>query len=216
MAIDEELHGFVKDGLARGIPRAQLRQVLGEAGWQSDHVSSALRGFAEVEFAIPVPKPRPYLSAREAFLYMVLFSALYTTAFSLGSLLFQLIDLALPDPAAPDGAAAMLRDGIRWSISFLVVGSPAFLFVARMTDRETRREPSKRDSKVRRWLTYVTLFVAASFLFGDLVGLVYGVLNGDLTVRFVLKVATIGLIAGSVFWYYLRDLAFEDEQENTA
>jgi len=34
----------------------------------------------------------------------------------------------------------------------------------------------------------------------------------ELTVRFVLKVMTFGLIAGTVFWYYLSDLR-RDEKE---
>ena len=212
MAIADELRGFVQDGLARGLPRDEIGRVLREAGWPPDHVRSALRGFAEIDFAIPVPVPKPYLSAREAFLYMALFSTLYVSAFNLGALLFQFIDMAFPDPAAPAAAAEIIRETIRWSISFLVVAFPVFLYVARLTDRETVLDPSKRASKVRRWLTYLTLFVAGSVLFGDVATLVYSVLGGDLTVRFVLKVLTIGVIAGAVFGYYLRDLRLEQEE----
>ena len=212
MAIAEELQDFVKDSLARGLPRAEVERVLREAGWPPDHVRSALRGFAEIEFAVPVPVPRPYLSAREAFLYLVLFSTLYVSAFNLGALVFQLINLAFPDPAAPAAAIEAIRDIIRWSISYLVVAFPVFLYVARLTGRETRRDPSKRESKVRRWLTYLTLFVAAAVLIGDCIGLVYNLLVGELTGRFVLKVSTIGAIAGAVFGYYLRDLRLEEEE----
>lgn len=73
MAIADELQGFVKDGLARGLSRAEIENVLLAAGWPSEQARGALAGFAEIEFPIPVPKPRPYLSAREAFLYLVLF-----------------------------------------------------------------------------------------------------------------------------------------------
>ena len=212
MAIAEELQGFVKDGLARGLSRAEIERVLREAGWPPDHVRSALRRFAEIEFAIPVPIPKPYLSAREAFLYLVLFSTLYVSAFNLGGLLFQLINLAFPDPAAPASAVEAIREAIRWSISFLVVAFPVFLYVARLTGRETRLDPSKRASKARRWLTYLTLFVAAGVLIGDVTSLVYSLLGGELTVRFVLKVSTIAVIAGAVFGYYLRDLRFEEEE----
>ena len=212
MAIAEELQGFVKDGLARGLSRAEIERVLREAGWPPDHVRSALRRFAEIEFAIPVPIPKPYLSARETFLYLVLFSTLYVSAFNLGGLLFQLINLAFPDPAAPAAALEAIRQAIRWSISFLVVAFPVFLYVARLTGRETRLDPSKRASKARRWLTYLTLFVAAGVLIGDVTSLVYSLLGGELTGRFVLKVSTIAVIAGAVFGYYLRDLRFEEEE----
>src|SRR5690606_39375607 len=56
------------------------------------------------------------------------------------------------------------------------------------------------------WLTYLTLFIAASVLVGDLVALVYNVLGGEASLRFVLKVAVVGMIAGAVFGYYLSDL----------
>ena len=212
MAIAAELQGFVRDGLARGLPRAEVENVLLQAGWPREHVRGALAGFAEIEFPLPVPTPRPYLSAREAFLYLLLFSTLYISAFNLGSLLFQFINQAFPDPAAPALAAEAVRVVIRWSISFLVVAFPVFLSVARLTGRETRLDPSKRASKVRRWLTYLTLFVAAGVLIGDVTSLVYSLLSGELTVRFILKVLTIGAIAGTIFGYYLWYLRLEERE----
>ena len=48
-----------------------------EAGWQETEVRSGLSGFADVDFSVAVPRPAPYLYAREAFLYLVSFIALY-------------------------------------------------------------------------------------------------------------------------------------------
>ena len=42
----------------------------------------------------------------------------------------------------------------------------------------------------------MTLFLAASFLVGDFITLVYNLLGGELTMRFALKVATVAIIAG--------------------
>ena len=58
--------------------------------------------------------------------------------------------------------------------------------------------------------TYLTLFVAASVLIGDFITLVYNLLGGELTTRFMLKVLTIAVIAGTIFFYYLPDLRLED------
>ena len=74
MAISEELTNFLKEGLERGLPREQLEETLLEAGWPRDQVRSALGGFADITFPIPVPRPNPYLFAREAFVYLVIFS----------------------------------------------------------------------------------------------------------------------------------------------
>ncbi|MDA2923312.1 DUF5671 domain-containing protein [Acidobacteria bacterium AH-259-L09] len=212
MAVADELQDFVKDGLARGLSRAEIENVLLQAGWPQEHVRGALAGFAEIEFPIPVPRPKPYLSAREAFMYLVLFSTLYISAFSLGRLLFQFINQGFPDPAAPPFVVESVRRAIRWSISSLIVAFPVFLYVSRLTGRETRLDRRKRASKVRRWLTYLTLFVAAGVLIGDVTSLVYNFLGGELTVRFILKVITIAVIAGTIFGYYLWDLRLEEKE----
>jgi hypothetical protein len=217
MAISEDLLGFVRDALSRGIPRAQIEAALLKAGWTTEQTRGALAAFSEVDFPIPVPRAKPYLSAREAFMYLVLFGTLYVSAYYLGSLVFDFINQAFPDPAVEtnDNVAEYIRRSIRWSVSALIVSFPVFLYTSWLTDRAIRADPTKRTSKVRRWLTYFTLFVAASALLGDVTTLVYNLLGGELTVRFVLKVVTVGVIAGTAFTYYLRDLR-RDEVESKA
>jgi hypothetical protein len=213
MAADELLD-FVREALAKGVPRAQIEDALRKGGWTTDQVRGALTTFADVDFPIPVPRARPYLSAREAFIYLVLFGTLYASAFNLGSLVFDFINRAYPDLSQPlEGYDEYLRQSIRWSISGLVVAFPVFLYLSWLTEREVARDPMKRASKVRRWLTYLTLFSAACALLGDFTTLVYNVLGGELTHRFLLKVITVALIAGTAFIYYLRDLR-RDELES--
>ncbi len=205
-----ELESFVRDALMRGHSRQQVSTALLAAGWSEQQISGVLDGWAEVDFALPVPRPRASLSAREAFAYLVLFSTLYFFAWNLGSLLFQLIEYLLPDPADADWQRLRLDGGIRWAISALVIAFPVFAFVARRVSLDVARHPIKRLSPVRRWLTYLTLFVAAIVLIGDLTALVYNLLGGDLSLRFVLKVAVVAAIAGTVFGYYLWDLRQEE------
>ena len=212
MAIPEELLTFVKDALSRGVPRSQIEAALLQAGWERKQVDAGLTRFAETDFPIPVPRPAPYLSAREAFLYLLLFTTLYLSAYNLGQLFFQFINLAIPDPAAraySPGPAA-IREAIRWAVSSLVVAFPVFLYLSALTEREIRRDPTKRASKVRRWLTYLTLFIAAAVIIGDLIALLNDLLGGELTLRFVLKALTVGLIAAGMFAYYLHDLRREE------
>jgi hypothetical protein len=213
MATQEQLQAFVRDGLVRGLPRTQIEEVLLKAGWDAREVKSALGGFAEIDFPIPVPRPKPYLSAREAFVYLVLFSTLYVSAYNFGSLLFQFINRAFPDPADPQWVGRSIRESIRWSVSSLIVAFPVFLYVSRLAGRALRLDPTKRSSKVRRWLTYLTLFLAAGILIGNGIALVNSLLGGELTIRFILKVLTVALIAGTIFGYYLWDLRHEEEDK---
>ena len=212
MAATDDLIGFVRDALNRGASRDEIGAVLLGAGWSEAQVASAIEGFADVDFPIAVPRPRPSVSAREAFEYLVLFGTLYFSAFALGQLLFQFINLAFPDPLWSELRVIAITGAIRWSISSLVVSTPVFLFVARSNSRKIEASPVMRASPVRGWLTYLTLAVAASLLIGDGTSLVYNLLGGEMTMRFLLKAATIGAIAGTAFAYYLSDLR-RDERE---
>ena len=210
MALNEELIRFVRQGLERGMPRTEIQDVLLKAGWPAEQVRRALAGFADVAFPIPVPRPVAAVSARDAFMYVVMFATLIVSAYNLGDLCFDLINYALPDTARRPAAEAFALQTIRWSLSALIVAFPVFLYAATLIRRDIARDPTKRTLKVRRQLTYVMLFIAACVLIGDLIAVVYTFLGGELTVRFVLKVAVVALIAGTVFGYYRWDLG-EDE-----
>jgi len=212
MAVSEDLVVFVRDALARGQTRAQIAEVLQKAGWTNEQTRAALAAYVDVEFPIPVPRARPNLSAREAFLYLVLFGTLFISALSLGSLLFDLINVRFPDPADTNylSSPEYVRSSIRWAVSSLMVAFPVFAYTSWVTSRAIRLDPNKRASKVRRWLTYWTLFVASGALIGDFTTLVYNVLGGEGSLRFLLKVLVVGIIAGTAFTYYLRDIRADE------
>lgn len=207
----QDLELFARDALLRGLPRADIEIAMRRAGWTPEQAKQAIGAFADTPFPVPVPKPRPYLSAREAFLYLVLFSALYLSAYHLASLAFDFINRFFPDAAAMQSGYSLV-DSMRFSASSLIIGVPLFLFMSRKIGLDLARNPVKRLSSVRRWLTYLTLFLAASILVADLITLVYDALGGELTVRFSLKVTTVAVIAGAIFWHYLSDLRPEEQE----
>jgi hypothetical protein len=213
--VSADLQAFVREALARGIPRPAIVTALREAGWRGEEIEAALAAWAEVEFPLPVPRRQPYLSAREAFLYLVLFATLYTTAFNVGVVLFRLIERLLPDPKQRWETARQIADAARGATAALVIAFPVYLALARVIGRGIQREPEKRGSKVRKWLTYVTLFAAAMVLIGDLTVLVSFLLSGELATRVVLKVTVVFAIAGTVFGHYLGELR-RDEGEGAA
>lgn len=204
MALSPELVGFVREGLARDLSREQIADVLTRAGWPADQVRRALAGFADVESPIPVPRPAVSTRPREAFLYVVMFMALFVSAFTLGTALFALIDLALPDPA--DLPPVVIREQLRFAVAALVVASPVFAFVTRVVRRGVEAQPGLRASRIRLQLTYLTLFFASCVLVGAGTALVHSFLGGELTARFVLKSLTVTAIAGGAFGHYFRDL----------
>jgi hypothetical protein len=205
---DDELGRFVRDALATGSSHAEIENALQQAGWQDVQVTSALSAYSKVDFSVPVPAPRQFVSAGETFLYLVLFTTLFLSAYGMGSAIFGYIEQAFPDVVRSN---YWTDKKIRWGISFLVVTAPIFVFAADRVRRMLIAEPTKAGSPTRKWLTYIALFVAMAFIIGDVATLVFWLLGGELTTRFILKIVTVAVIAGGVFGYYLFELK-RDEQ----
>jgi len=211
--MNEELIHFTRRALARNIPRPEIAGALAKAGWGTSDISQALASFAEVEFPVPVPWPKPYLSAREVFIYLVMFGALYDSCYQVGSIIFDLINRAFPDPSQNTGYFSLYyNDAIRWSVAQLIVSFPLFFFTFRSINAGIVTNPARRNSKARKWLTYLTLLIATVSLTCDIGTLLYNVLGGELTVRFLLKVLTVAVIAGGNFLYFLADMRREEKE----
>lgn len=204
-----DVQSFIKEALDYGLPKKDIRAALKKAQWSEEEINSALDTYANVDFPIPVPKPKPYLSAREAFLYLVLFLCLYLSAFSFGSLLFEFITNAFPDILRPYEQYNIST--VRFATSALIVTFPLYIFLTAKMRTEMKKDTEKQRSKIRKWLTYLTLFVAAGVLIGDAITLLFNLLGGELTLRFILKVGAIALIAGLIFGYYLWELRNEEK-----
>jgi len=101
---------------------------------------------------------------------------------------------------------------MRSALAALVIVFPVFFWVSWFLKKDIAKFPEKKELKIRKWLLYLTLFVAALVIIGDLVTLVRNFLEGELSQRFVLKVIAILFIAGSVFLHYLSELK-EDVQK---
>jgi len=204
--MNNELRLFVKESLEKNQSRASIKGALLSAGWQEQEIVKALNSFAEVDFPIPVPKKKPYLVAREAFLYLVSFITLYIIAFSFGALIFSFIDIWFPDPLRFGGGVP------RTAIASLIVAFPIFLVITRALRMGAMQDPERKESRVKKWLTYFTLVIAAGVLIGDLITVLSSLLGGELSMRFFLKALIVFGIAGSIFGYYLSDLQKEEKE----
>jgi hypothetical protein len=210
--VNEELRQFIKESLEQGQEREAIRDVLVRAGWEEREVNSGLAAFADIAFPVAVPRPRPYLHAREAFLYLVSFIALYVFAFSLGAVFFGLIDYHFSGPIdryVPGPSAAQTT-----ALAAIIVAFPLYLFLMRRLVVAVAADPERRQSLIRRWLTYLTLVVGAAIILGDVIALLSRLLAGDPTTGFVLKVVAILIITGPIFGYYLWDMRQAEDQVN--
>ncbi len=94
-------------------------------------------------------------------MYLLAIITLVASAVSFGILVYQFIDLRFPDPLTSAYLTPSSYYGtIRTALSSLVVVFPVFLWVSRFLRKDVMDNPEKRDLKIRRWLMYLTVFVA--------------------------------------------------------
>lgn len=210
MARADEVSAYVREALSRGADRDTIAADLTSAGWSTRDVARGLAAWGDAPNGMPVPRPRPYVSAREAFVFGLMFLALVITCVSLANLSFDLIDRLVPDPAVERSRGG--SSGIRWSMAMLVVFFPAFALLAWRVETARSADPAARASLVRKWLGYLGLFAASVALLGTAVGIIYSLLDGSLTLRFILKAASVASIAACVFAFFHRDTS-EDRDE---
>jgi hypothetical protein len=199
----ERLAEFITHARDKGMDHATIRMLLLANGWRERDIIQAM---TETSLDRPIPAPPDTGGAREAFLHLLAFASLYTAVIAAVVLVFNYIERWFPDPAFPVAALNARLSGMRWSVAVLLVAFPVFFWLSRFVLREIAATPEKSWSGIRRWLTYLTLFAAAIALGGDLITLVFYLLEGELSVRFVLKFLTVLVIAGMVFAYYVTAL----------
>jgi hypothetical protein len=146
-------------------------------------------------------------TAADFFIYLGVLIGLYASVISLINLLFTLINKWLPDINTSYYYYDFSSTSIRLAIAVLVIFFPAFMYLSRISTKAIVLTPEKKEIWVRRWFSFLTLFIAGLTIAIDLATLVYRFIGGeDLTLRFVLKVLVVLVIAGVVFRYYLSEL----------
>lgn len=143
-------------------------------------------------------------SPRDVFLYILAIVTLYISVWRFIAMIFEYIHYIFPDDLNIYFTQA--SDEIRGSMAALIVVFPVYLGITWFLRKDIIKNPEKRELWVRRWLLNLTLFLAAVTIIVDLIILVDNFLNGELTLRFVLKVLTVFIVASAVFGYYLWDL----------
>lgn len=143
---------------------------------------------------------------RDFFLYLFVTIAVFYCSIQVIVLFWQYVDYFFPEPFGFYGG---ISDAMRWSVASLLVVFPIYVAVMWFLGRDIDNNPWKREMRVRKWLIFITLFAAGVTIIGDLVGLVYTFLGGDLAVRFVLKSLAVLFVAAAVFGYYLFNLRRE-------
>jgi hypothetical protein len=138
---------------------------------------------------------------KDFFLHLGAIIVLYTSAISLINLGFSIINYCLPDVLS----GYFYSGSVAWSISMLVVLVPTLYVLEYLIKKDISNIPEKGDLLIRKWRTFLTIFLTGATLIGDLIALINTYLNGEISDRFIYKFLTILVISGIIFTYYLLE-----------
>jgi len=140
---------------------------------------------------------------RDVFLHALMIVSLAILMVSITSILFSFIEFWIPDAIDSWRSTSGIHGEIRGFMSAIIISLPVFLGISKLIEGDLSKNPAKHKLGIRKWLLYITLFVASIILIIDGIVLVQAFLAGELTLRFFLKILTVLVAAGGVFSFYL-------------
>ena len=143
-------------------------------------------------------------------------ASLYLSVIFLLTLVFSLINLAIPDSSESYWQIESASQNVRLGIAMLIVFFPTYLLLTRLVNRARRTNPATR-STIAKWLLYISLLVGAGAILVDLVVVILAFLNGELTARFILKaLALLAVVGAAVVYYYQNAKDYWQTHERTS
>lgn len=146
---------------------------------------------------------------KDFFLNLGVIVGLYISAISFLNLAFSIINTAFPPFYSYGGYASGYYNpsSISWPVATLIIVFPIFILLGWLLEREYGALPEKRELGIRRWLSFITLFLAGIAIAADLIFLLYTFLTGEiLTVGFLLKVFSVLIMTAAIFSFYILDI----------
>lgn len=152
-------------------------------------------------------------NAKFAFFYMLSLVALVFASLATGMVVFQIINKKVVDllTLAPGGFE---QEALKIAISAIIIAAPIYFVMMRLINKSLLAGKLDKESGVRKWLTYFILLISAVVMIGWLIGTINSFLNGELSLKFILKSLTSILISALIFSYYLYDIRRKDVGKN--
>lgn len=148
-------------------------------------------------------------AAKFAFFYLLSLVSLLFMAISSGLVIFQLINKYIID-TVNQYSSSFNSDALKFSISAILVSTPIYYFTTRQILKNLFTGRMDEESGVRKWLTYFILLITAIVMIGWIIATVNSFLDGELTLKFVLKSITAIGIAAAIFSFYFYDIKREE------
>ncbi|MBI4226119.1 hypothetical protein HY612_03325 [Candidatus Roizmanbacteria bacterium] len=222
--VTPELLTYVKQARLMGLADQEITANLVKEGWNNIDIQLALgklnapKPTSAVSKGMQAMNSSPSYSMWDAFEHILLFISLYVLATSIALTLHFFVDKWIPgiSPYSYKYNYTMGSGGLtllRGYLASLIVSYPLYAFFFLRVSKRTEHFPIIRNIKARKSLIYFTLVVTFIIVLANVISLVYGFLNGNVTLNFLLHfLITVG-VSGTLFGYYLNQVK-EDKKIN--
>jgi|AntRauTorckE6833_2_1112554.scaffolds.fasta_scaffold00294_22 hypothetical protein len=144
-------------------------------------------------------------TAKHFFLQLGSLICLYLTLGFFVALVFGFINLGFPDSIDNVWQIEQAASAIRLGFAMVLVFFPTYLVLTRLVNKNRRHAKDHGYLGLTKWLIYLSLLVSGLVLLGDLVAVIMNFLEGGMTLPFILKAATVFIVIGAAFTYYIQD-----------
>ncbi|MDX9913339.1 MAG: DUF5671 domain-containing protein [Candidatus Moranbacteria bacterium] len=207
---EQELIDYVVKCIQSGVTHDEIKKQLHAVGWSEDEVDSSYAlGLAKSGVPVPNKNAQKVFSKKSTTVEIVVnlfsFILLIISAISLGTLLYGTINYFFQDKLVNYYGVGSSPESIHYAIAALIISFPLYYFAMRFWFKRFEEDEGKMEANLTKWITYLVLLVAAIAILGDLITVIFNMLQGEITIRFFLKALTIFMIAGGVFGFYFLE-----------
>lgn len=149
------------------------------------------------------------LNVGYAFLSLGVLISLITSVSSFLNLAFEILNKKFPDVLNATyqyGYASSQFEAARIFLAMLIIMFPAFLILAYFWKKKEKKGLGQYDEVMRKWLSYIVIFLSILIVAIDLIILVKYFVSGEITVRFILKVLIAIISAKIILCYFLPEV----------
>lgn len=148
---------------------------------------------------------KPKTGPKDFFLWAGAMISLWGGVVAFIALIFDYLNYTFPNVL--EYRVNPYQGSMPYEMASLIVLAPLFLVLMRIIRRDIAQDPTRNEIWVRRWALFLTLFIAGVTIAVDLIVLITTFLGGEeLSMRFLLKVVVVLLVAAAGFMHFIADL----------
>lgn len=161
---------------------------------------------------------KPKLNVGFFFLCLGLLITLITSVTSFLNLVFETLNKRFPDVLNANyqyGYSLYEYEGIRIALATLIIFFPVFIIVSYFWRKYAKGIIGHTDEIIKKWVTYIILFLSSIVIMVDLVTLIRYFISGEITTRFILKAIITLAVAVLVGAYYILLIREKDSSSKS-